>query len=111
MKALLIALLFAPLAFADGTPGDAKPMPPDYWSAKHASGVIAIAVGKHIQAFVFISVDGKRMVIGADHCGHVKKCSELFAALSKEQHADIIHYEPQCEEEDKPDAKKPDVGL
>lgn len=100
---LICATLFASPAPADeptpdlqSTPGDPIPMPKNYWDPKNTTGVIAFTVDGIIQSFVFLSVDGKRMVLSAEATAKNERAHTLLMAVMEAGHLDNVSYDSGC---------------
>jgi len=97
----LVVFFCKPSGAAESTPGSHDNESADYWSPEHSTGVIAVAYDHKIQSFIFISIDGKRMIVSAENCGHIKVCLALVTGLMKIKHADLIDYDAPKKEPEK----------
>lgn len=92
----VVAMAEPPPPDLQSTPGDPVPMPKNYWSPDNSSGAIAFTVDGRIQSFVFISTDGKRMVLSAEVVAKNERAHTLLMAIMDAGHLDNVSYKSGC---------------
>ena len=89
-------------AIAAPPPDTAAPSARTPIDVDHTASIVGIQIGKRIAGFIFISKDGKHLIVGADECAQSEKCQGIMAQLGKEGRTDLLQFEPSGEDEGPP---------